>query len=53
MLTRELIEFSPWPVREASQCPHFTEGQAEAREVKGLIPAPQRGCAPDPVLSVP
>lgn len=53
MLTHELIEFSPWPMREASQCPHFTEEQAEAREVKGLIQALQRGCAPDPILWCP
>lgn len=27
--THELIKFSPWPMREASQCPHFTEKRLE------------------------
>lgn len=40
-LTRELAEFSPWPTREVSPCPQFTEEQVEAREVKGLIRAPR------------
>ena len=27
--THEPIEFSLWPMREASQCPHFTEKRLE------------------------
>ena len=40
-LTRELAEFSPWPTRDVSPCPQFTEEHVEAREVKCLIRAPR------------